>query len=100
MDSDAELKKLVEQTHALARDNHAMLRAIRRHMWFNFWSRIIIWLIILFGPVIFYYYYLKPLVHQFEVNAPGGAMNISNGFLGLPTFADLQKLINSYKSGH
>jgi hypothetical protein len=41
------MKRLLEETKALAKDNHAMLRAIRRDQWLGFIGRIIIWLIVL-----------------------------------------------------
>lgn len=90
---DPELKKAVDEIHALAKDNHRMLRAIRRHQWYSFISTVIIWLVALALPLYLYQHYLEPIVSKFTA-APGG----TTGFT-LPTTADLQKLLNSYKAG-
>ncbi len=91
---DPEIKKLLEETHALAKDNHQMLRAIRRDQWFGFIGRIIIWVIVLALPLYLYQQYVQPLVAKFQATTGSP----TSGPFGLPTTADLQKLINSYKA--
>ncbi|MDE2173117.1 MAG: hypothetical protein KGJ31_00740 [Patescibacteria group bacterium] len=93
---DPELKRLLEETHALAKDNHRMLRAIRRDQWFGLIGKIIIWIIVLLLPLYLYQQYLQPFVSKFTAS-PGTAA--PSGPFGLPTTAELQKLINSYKVG-
>ena len=93
---DPELKRLLEETHALARENHRILRAIRRDQWFGFVGKIIIWIIVLLLPLYLYQQYLQPIVSKFSAT-PG--TTTSSGLFGLPTTAELQKLINSFKAG-
>ena len=93
---DPELKRQLDEIHALARDNHRMLRAIRRDQWLGFIGRIVVWIIVLALPLYFYQQYLRPLVSKFSTTT--GVT--TTGPFGMPTFAELQKLINSYKVGH
>ena len=94
---DPELKRVLDETHALAKDNHRMLRALRRYQLVGFFGKIIIWIVVLVLPLYLYQQYLGPIVSRFSVLS-GTATSSSNVF-GLPTTADLQKLINSYKAG-
>ncbi|MCX6786789.1 MAG: hypothetical protein NTU85_03185 [Candidatus Kaiserbacteria bacterium] len=88
---DPEIKKLLEETHALARENNRMLRAIRRSQWLGFIFKIIIWAIVLLLPLYLYQQYLQPIVKSFS-----SGTSTPSGPFGLPTSADIQKLINSY----
>ncbi len=92
---DPELKQQLDQIHALAKDNHDMLRAIRRDQWLGFIGRIIVWIIVLALPLYLYQQYLQPFVSKFS-----SAVGITtSGPFGFPTSAELQKLINSFKAG-
>lgn len=92
---DPELKKQLEEIHALARDNHQMLRAIRRDQWLGFIGRVIVWIIVLALPLYLYQEYLQPFVENFS--AASGVT--TSGPFGFPSSADLQKLIDSFKVG-
>ena len=92
---DPELKRMLEETRALVKDNHQMLRTIRRHQWYGFIGKIVIWVVALALPLYLYQQYLQPFVAKFSAT-PGAT---TSGLFGLPTSADLQKLINSYKAG-
>jgi len=92
---DPETKRQLEEIHALAKDNHRMLRSIKRHQWYSFLGTIIIWIVVLALPLYLYQQYLQPFVSKFS--ATTGIT--TSGPFGLPTSADLQKLINSYKAG-
>ncbi len=94
---DPELKRVLDETHALAKDNHRMLRAIRRDQWIGFFGKIIVWVVVLVLPLYLYQQYLGPLVARFSAMS-GIATSTTNPF-GLPTTTELQKLINSYKAG-
>ncbi len=94
---DSEFKRVLDETHALAKDNHRMLKAIRRDQWIGFFSKIIVWAIVVVLPFYLYQQYLSPLITQFST-LPGMTASSSNLF-GLPTTAELQKLINSFKVG-
>lgn len=95
---DPEIKKELEEIHALARDNHQMLRAIRRDQWLGFIGRIIVWAIVLALPLYLYQQYLQPIVSKFYPTTSTSTSSTSGPF-GFPTSAEVQKLINSYKTG-
>ena len=95
-DMDPELKRLLEETHALAKDNHRILRAIRRDHWIGLAGKVLFWIIVLALPLYFYQQYLQPLVNTFPAST---GTSTSHGFFGLPTTTELQKLIDSFKAG-
>ncbi len=72
-----------------------MLRAIRRHQWYSFISTVVVWAFVLITPLYLYQQYLQPLIAKFAMTT--GVT--TSGPFGLPTSADLQKLINSLKAG-
>ena len=92
---DSEIKRQLEEIHALAKDNHRILRAVRRHQLFGIITTIVLWLVVLIAPFYLYQQYLQPLVAKFQAT-PGAT---ASGFFNLPSSAELQKLINSYKAG-
>jgi len=89
---DPELKQEIAQIHALAKDNHDMLRALRRHQWWSFLTTVIFWLVVTIAPFYLYQQYVQPLVTKLSGSEP-----TTNGFQ-LPTSVDVQKLINSFKA--
>ncbi len=92
---DPETKHLLEEIHALAKDNHRMLRAIRRNQWFGFITKVIIWIIVLALPLYLYQQFLAPVIQKFSETS-GMSTTTTSGFLGIPTFVEVGKLINSY----
>lgn len=91
---DPEIQKQLEEVHALARDNHRLLRAVRRHQLLASFSGIIFWLFVLGSTGYLYQFYLKPLADKFSAtNNPSSA-----GFLQTSS-AEIQKLLNSGKVG-
>ncbi|MDP2655921.1 MAG: hypothetical protein Q8P17_05490 [bacterium] len=92
---DSELKKQLEEIHALAKDNHRLLRAVRRHQLFGIVMTVIVWLVVLIAPFYLYQQYIQPFVAKFQMTTGSD----TSGPFGLPTSADLQKLINSFKVG-
>ncbi len=90
---DPEIQKQLEEIHALAKDNHRMLRAIRREWWYGIFFKIVFWAILLLAPFYFYQQYLQPYMKQFQVLVPGGATS-TGGLFGLPSSAEIQKLLN------
>ncbi|MFZ3043923.1 MAG: hypothetical protein WA058_02335 [Minisyncoccia bacterium] len=90
---DPELKRTLDEIHALAKDNHDMLRAIRRDQWLGFIGRVIVWIIVLILPLYLYQQYLQPFVVKFSSSA---GLTTSGPF-GFPTSAELQKLISSFQ---
>jgi Trk-type K+ transport system membrane component len=92
---DPEVKWQLNEIHALAKDNHRMLRAIRRDQWLGFIGRIVVWAIVLALPLYLYQQYLQPLVTKFS-SVTGFT---TSGPFGFPTSAEAQKLLNSFKAG-
>lgn len=92
---DPELKRQLEEIHALARDNHHLLREVRRHQLIEMFGKYVFWLIVIGSSVYGVVNYLQPLATKFSAST---GMTPS-GLFGLPTSADIQKLINSYKAG-
>lgn len=95
---DPEIKTLLEETHALAKDNHKMLRSIRRSQWMSFMSTIVVWLVVLALPLYLYRQYLEPIITQISETS-GMSTTTTSGFLGIPSFANIEKLINSFRDG-
>jgi cytoskeletal protein RodZ len=93
---DPELRRELDEIHALVKDNHKMLRAIRRGQWFSFLSTIIVWVVVLALPLLLYQNYIAPLIKSFSESSGTPAVGAE---LNVPSFADLQKLINSYTAG-
>ena len=91
---DPEMRRTLDEVFELTKENNRMLRALRRNQWLGFIFKIIIWAIVLLLPLYLYQQYLQPIVSRFS---PG--TSTPTGFLGIPTSTDIQKLINSYKSG-
>lgn len=89
-----EERKLLEETHALAKDTHRVIREMRREQWFAFFFKIIVWIIVIILPVYFFAEYLTPVIQQMT---PPGQTAHWTGWFGLPSSADIQNLINSYK---
>ena len=94
---DSEIKKQLEEIHALAKDNHRMLRAIRRNQWFNFFSSVVFWLAVLVIPIYLYQQYLAPTISKIST-ITGVSTTTTAGFLGLPTFNEIGKLVNSFET--
>ncbi|MDO8231678.1 MAG: hypothetical protein Q7T37_00540 [bacterium] len=92
---DPELKRILDETHALARDNHRMLRAIRRDQIISFFGKIVFWILLIILPLYVYQQYLGPIMSKFSVLYGMGTTTPSGS--SLPTTAELQKLIDSYK---
>ena len=92
---DPESKRLLEETHALVKDNHRLLRAVRRHQLITDFGKFFIWLIIILASVYSFQVYLRPLIATFSM-VPGAT---ASGPFGFPTSADIEKLINSFKAG-
>ncbi len=92
---DPELKRELDMIRALAKENHDMLRAIRRHQWWSFITTFIFWVVVLVAPFYLYQQYVQPIVSRFS--SAGTATTTS--MFGMPTYAELQKLINFYKAG-
>ncbi|MFM2330661.1 MAG: hypothetical protein RLZZ26_168 [Candidatus Parcubacteria bacterium] len=92
---DPELKHLVQETLALAKENHRLIKAVRRHQLFETYGKWILWLIVILASVYSFQVYLRPLINTYSKVTGTSA----TGPFGLPTSADIQKLIDSFKAG-
>ncbi len=89
------MRRQFEELHALVKDNHRLLRAVRRHQLLETFGKLFIWIIIFAASGYLYLQYLGPIVNKFIEN-PGAT---STGLFGFPSSAELQKLIESSKAG-
>lgn len=92
---DPELKRLLEQNLALTKENHQMLRAMRRRQWLGFSLKMLVWAALIVAPFYFYQEYFVPLVAKF---APQSGTTTNTNFFGIPSGAELQKLIEQYQA--
>lgn len=92
---DPDTQRQLDEIQALAKDNNRMLHAIRRDQWFGFVGRLIFWAIVLALPFYLYQQYLQPIIGK--VTEATGIK--TSGAFGLPTSAEVQKLINSFTVG-
>lgn len=90
---DPELKRLMEETRALAADSNRMLHAMRRAQWFGFFAKLLIWAIVLLLPLYLYQQYLQPLVGALS----SGTSTPASGPFGFPSQEQLQQFIGSYR---
>jgi hypothetical protein len=93
---DPESKRLLEDTFVLAKDNHRLLRAIRRHQLLSAYGKLLIWLILLISAALAYQTYLSQYVDQLLREGPSA---FSSGGFDLSTTTLPGKLINSLKAG-
>jgi hypothetical protein len=88
---DEDLKKLLEENLQINKENHQMLKSIKRHF---AWQRIvaIFYFIIIVGPIIWGIFYLpallKPIISQYQDLM--GSPNTS-GSINLQDLQNLQK---------
>ena len=95
-----ELKRELDQIQALEKDNNRMLRAIRRGQWLSTLWTILVWAIAISVPLYLYQQFLQPIVSKFyEPSGPTTTTAPSSRSFGIPTSAELQKLINSFTAG-
>lgn len=90
---DPETKRELEEIRALAKDNHRMLRAIRRDQWWGFAARIVIWLIVLALPIYLYQQYVAPIIESFT----GTTTPATAGFFGFPSPEQIDRAIGAYR---
>lgn len=92
---DPQSQRLLEEIHALAKDNHHLLRTIRHHQMLSAFWKFGVWFVFLVLAFLGYQQYLRPLADTFTSTTQITA----SGPFGLPTSADIQKLINSLTTG-
>ena len=98
LDMDQEFQNLIEETHALAKDNHRILRSIRRSQRISFFSTVLVWVIVLALPLYLYQAYLAPTISKIS-ELSGVSTTTTTSLFGLPTSTEVGKVINSIKGG-
>jgi len=96
---DEEIRRLLDETHALAKDNHRMLRAIRRGQVMGFISTLIIWVVVLALPLFLYQQYLQPIIAKISATS-GVSTTTATGLFGLPSSTQIGKMIDSIRGGN
>ncbi len=93
---DSEIKEQLEEIHALVKDNHRMLRAIRRSQWMSFLTSTVFWIAVILVPLYLYQQYLEPIVAAVSAQS-GLSTTTTSGLFGLPTLNGIEKIFNQYK---
>ena len=66
---DPDVKRLLEENLALAKDNRKMLRAMRREAWAGFIFKAIVWVVIVLVPLYFLQPYLNLLPSKTQLES-------------------------------
>jgi len=90
-----ELHDLLKETHDLVKENHKLLKRMERNALISFVVKAIVWLLILGVPLFFLSTYLTPLISAIEGNT--ASSTVPSGLLGLPSAAQMQRIIELYK---
>lgn len=93
---DSEIRRELDEIHALVKDNHQMLRAIRRGQLLGFIWKVVLWAVVIIAPLYLYQQYVQPMLEKLSVPGTASATNI----LGVPmSSVDAEKLLNALKGG-
>ena len=91
-----ELKKLLEETLAVAKDNNRLLREMRRNAMLSLVAKVILYLVLLGVPLLFLSSYIGPLMSAFGGTSPTGE-NLKPGLFGLPSAEQVSDLMEQYR---
>lgn len=84
------IEQLLEENTALAEENNKILRQLRRATRAAFWTRLILWAIVIILPILL----LRPFINALvPVTGDGTAP------LGLPSKEQIERLMRTYESG-
>ena len=64
-----ELKKLLEENLAIAKENHKLLQKMHRIEMYAFWIRFLWFAIIIGVPFLTYYFFVEPYLHAVGVSS-------------------------------
>lgn len=87
---DSETRRLLEENLAVAKNNNDLLRSLRHHQWLSTVFSAVFWIAVIVAPLYFYQQYLAPILKSFGYETSGN--------FSLPSSADIQKLIDSFKA--
>ncbi len=94
----SELKKLLEENLAVAKDNNRLLREMRRNAILGLIAKVVLWLILLGVPLLFLSSYIGPLTQA--LTGQSGAQTLPTGLFGVPSEAQVQQIIDQYQAGY
>lgn len=89
-----DLKKLLEENLAVARDNNRLLREARRYAILGTVAKVVIWLLILGVPLFFLSTYLGPIMDALSGQAGQGTSTI---LIGFPSQEQIQQILELYQ---
>ncbi|MEK7604254.1 MAG: hypothetical protein AAB442_00410 [Patescibacteria group bacterium] len=92
---DPEIARQLEEIREVTHENNRMLRSIHRDLFIDMFGKYILWALFILGSVYWIVSYLAPLGKDYSMTTGQSP----SGPFGLPSSADIQKLINSYKAG-
>lgn len=82
--SPEDLERLLKATYALSEENNRILKEMRRIWRITFWSKVVIWLLVLILPLYLYSAFLAPWLS-------GATM------MGIPSLEQIQALLEVYQ---
>jgi hypothetical protein len=78
---DQEIKHQLEEIHALTKDNHRLLRTVRRHQLIEMFGKWVFYIVLLLGGGYLFVQYLQPMISA-----------------GVTPGSPFEKLIDSYRA--
>lgn len=89
------LEELLKQSLEVAKENHKILKRMERNALIGFIVKVIVWLIVLGVPILFFSAYIGPLISAVQ---NGTAGNSAAGHVwGIPSPEQIRQLIEAYK---
>ena len=95
---DEELKELLEENIAVAKDTNRLIREMRRNAILGLIAKAVIWLVILGVPLFFLTSYIGPLLDA-AAGQPS-ADSLKPGIFGLPSPEQMNALIEEYRAAY
>lgn len=93
-----ELKKLLEENLAVAKDNNRLLREMRRNALLGLIAKTVLYLLLLGVPLLFLSSYIGPLMSAFTGQT--SPESLPTGLFGVPSEAQLNQILEQYKAGY
>ncbi|MBU0750033.1 hypothetical protein KKH15_00765 [Patescibacteria group bacterium] len=79
-----ELERLLKATYGIVEENNRMVREMRRWARIAFWTKVFVWIVVLFLPLYLYSAFLAPWLS-------------GTNMLGLPSADHFQALLDAYQ---
>lgn len=79
-----QLERLLKATYGMVEENNRILKEMRRWTLIGFWSKVFIWLLVLFLPLYLYSAFLAPWLS-------------GTSMMGLPSLEQIQTVLEAYQ---